>query len=168
MGLYKLCTHKGRDRDRCDHAWWGSFRGIRVSLEKWTNREIQSKTAAAAALDELRTAIREDKFDERGQKPPVDADLTFRELAALYKERHVIANGLAIAKDFDWSIGPYIARFGDWPISSIKTSDVDDFIVDLRKPRVIGGRPEPRPLTPGAAQPDRRCPPTNPELGCGP
>ena len=27
MGLYKICTHKGRARDRCEHAWWGSFRG---------------------------------------------------------------------------------------------------------------------------------------------
>lgn len=38
MGLYKLCTHKGRARDRCKHPWWGSFRGRRVSLAKWVNR----------------------------------------------------------------------------------------------------------------------------------
>ena len=40
MGLHKICKHKGRARDRCKHAWWGSFRGKRVSLAKWTNREI--------------------------------------------------------------------------------------------------------------------------------
>ena len=34
MGVYKLCSHKGRLRDRCDHSWWGSFRGARVSLSK--------------------------------------------------------------------------------------------------------------------------------------
>ena len=32
MGLHKICKHKGRARDRCEHAWWGSFRGKRVSL----------------------------------------------------------------------------------------------------------------------------------------
>jgi integrase len=150
MGLYKLCQHKGRERDRCDHGWWGGFRGVRVSLGKWSNREIRSKSEAAAILDELRTAIREGTFDARGQAPVATTNMTFCELAALYKERHVIANGLALAKDFDWSVRPYIERFGDWPLTDIKTSDVDDFIADLRKPRIIGGRPDPRLLTPGA------------------
>ena len=59
MGLYKICTHKGRARDRCEHAWWGSFRGKRVSLAKWTHREIGSKAEARIALDELRAAIRD-------------------------------------------------------------------------------------------------------------
>ena len=40
MGLYKLCEHEGRARDRCEHAWWARFRHVRVSLEKWANREI--------------------------------------------------------------------------------------------------------------------------------
>ena len=53
MGLHKICKHKGRARDRCKHAWWGSFRGKRVSLAKWTNREITSKAEADKALDEL-------------------------------------------------------------------------------------------------------------------
>ena len=43
MGLYKICEHKGRMRDRCEHAWWGSFRGIRVSLPKWANRDVHTK-----------------------------------------------------------------------------------------------------------------------------
>ena len=72
MGLYKLCEHKGRHRDRCDHPWWGSFRGVRVSLTKWANREVRSKAEAGAALDELRMAIRANTFDPRGLKP-VDA-----------------------------------------------------------------------------------------------
>ncbi len=64
MGLYKICTHKGRARDRCEHAWWGSFRGQRVSLPKWTNREIDSKAEADIALDELRGAIRDGTYDK--------------------------------------------------------------------------------------------------------
>ena len=63
MGLYKLCKHKGRDRDRCSDAWWGSYqyRGKlhRVSLARWSGRELTSKAAANAVLDDLRTAVRE-------------------------------------------------------------------------------------------------------------
>ena len=40
VDLYKLCEHKGRARDRCDHAWGARFRHVRVSIEKWSNREI--------------------------------------------------------------------------------------------------------------------------------
>ena len=52
MGLHKICTHKGRARDRCTHAWWGSFRGKRVSLANWTTREIRSKNEADKAARE--------------------------------------------------------------------------------------------------------------------
>ena len=72
MGLYKLCEHKGRNRDRCEHPWWGSFRGVRVSLSKWANREIRSKAEAGAALDELRMAIARGTFDP--QRPDASAD----------------------------------------------------------------------------------------------
>lgn len=69
MGLYKICEHKGRMRDRCEHGWWGSFRGIRVSLSKWGNRDIQTTAEAQAVLDEVRTAIRAGIFDARGPAP---------------------------------------------------------------------------------------------------
>ena len=52
MGLYKLCTHKGRARDRCTHAWWGRFKGKRVSLARWANREVESKAEADIVLGE--------------------------------------------------------------------------------------------------------------------
>ena len=78
MGLHKICKHKERARDRCKHAWWGSFRGKRVSLAKWTNREIKSKAEADKALDELTAAIRDGTFDERGLGPPPDnSPMTF-------------------------------------------------------------------------------------------
>ena len=65
MGLHKICKHKGRARDRCKHAWWGSFRGKRVSLAKWTNREITFKAEADKALDELTAAIRDSTSTSR-------------------------------------------------------------------------------------------------------
>lgn len=89
---YKICAHTGRARDRCGHAWWGSFRGKRVSLAKWTNREIGSKAEADIALDELRAAIRDGTFDERGLDPPADnSPMTFGKFAEVYKQRHVLA-----------------------------------------------------------------------------
>src|SRR5437867_7286556 len=82
MGLYKICEHKGRARDRCEHAWWGSFRGRRVSLARWANCEVRSKAKADAVLDELRKTVRAGTFDERGLEPPREASpLTFSNFA---------------------------------------------------------------------------------------
>jgi integrase len=138
MGVYKICEHKGRARDRCDHTWWGSFRGKRVSLEKWANRDIETKTAAGKALDDLRAAIRAGTFDERGLEPPVEkSPLTFSTFAEAYKQRHVLAKGLALADTIDYRLKPLIERFGDRLISEIKTADIEDFVADLKKPRVV-------------------------------
>ncbi len=99
MGLYKLCEHKGRARDRCAHAWWVRFRHVRVSLEKWANREIRSKTEAEAVFDDLKNAIRGGTFDKRGQDVPREpATLTVRQFAEIYKERHVFAKSSRSAR----------------------------------------------------------------------
>ncbi len=148
MGLYKLCDHTGRNRDRCDHPWWGSFRGVRVSLSKWTDREIGSKAEASAALDELRLAVRARTFDPSGLNPVKAGPTTFREFVALYRERHVIAKDLASAREYEAKVAPFLARFGDRALTEIRTADIEDVIADLRKPRMIGRRPGLRPLTP--------------------
>ena len=150
MGLYKICEHKGRARDRCEHAWWGSFRGKRVSLAKWANREIKSKAEADKALDDLRAAIRAGTFDERGLEPPVErTPLTFSKFADVYKQRHVLAKGLALADSIDYRLKPLIERFGDRPLSEIKTADIEDFVADLKKPRVVNSL-DGRTLTPAS------------------
>ena len=150
MGLYKICEHKGRARDRCEHAWWGSFRGKRVSLAKWANREIKSKAEADKALDDLRAAIRAGTFDERGLEPPVEkSPLTFSKFADVYKQRHVLAKGLALTDTIDYRLKPLIERFGDRLLSEIKTADIEDFVADLRKPRVVNNL-EGRTLTPAS------------------
>ena len=138
MGLYKLCQHKRRERDRCEHAWWGSFRGIRVSLPRWANRDIRSKTEAGVVLDAVRAAIRTRTFDRRGAELVEQREtMTFRAFAAIYKERHVIAKGLSRAGDFDWTIRPFMERFGSRVLSEIKTADVEDLMADMRKPRQL-------------------------------
>lgn len=166
MGLYKICEHKGRARDRCEHAWWGSFRGKRVSLAKWANREIKSKTEADTALDDLRAAVRAGTFDERGLEPPVETSpLTFSKFADVYKERHVLAKGLALAETIDYRLKPLIERFGDRQLSEIKTADIEDFVADLKKPRVvnsINGRTD---AQSGVDQPNARPASAHAELG---
>ena len=150
MGLHKICKHRGRARDRCKHAWWGSFRGKRVSLAKWTNREIKSKAEADTALDELTAAIRDGTFDERGFDPPPDnSPMTFGKFAEVYKQRHVLAKELALSSTIDYRLKPLIERFGDRPIAEIKTADIDDFVADLKQPRVVNGL-EGRRLTPAS------------------
>jgi integrase len=150
MGLYKICEHKGRARDRCDHVWWGSFRGKRVSLEKWANRDIKTKAEADKALDDLRAAIRAGTFDERGLEPPVETSpLTFSKFADVYKQRHVLAKGLALADTIDYRLKPLIERFGDRLLAEIKTADIEDFVADLKKPRVVNSI-DGRTLTPAS------------------
>ena len=150
MGLHKICKHKGRARDRCKHAWWGSFRGKRVSLAKWTNREIKSKAEADKALDELTAAIRDGTFDGRGLDPPADnSPMTFGKFAEVYKQRHVLAKGLALSTTVDYRLKPLIDRFGERPIAEIKTADIDDFVADLKQPRVVNGL-DGRRLTPAS------------------
>jgi hypothetical protein len=86
MGLYKLCEHKGRARDRCDHAWWARFRDVRVSLEKWSNREIATKTEAEAIFDDLKKAVRAGTFEKCCAEPERKTTaLTFRQFADIYK-----------------------------------------------------------------------------------
>ena len=74
MGLYKLCEHEGRNRDRCDHPWWGSFRGVRVSLSKWTDREIRlegggQRGARRAAPGHPRAHVRPERPESRQGRP---------------------------------------------------------------------------------------------------
>jgi integrase len=150
MGLHKICKHKGRARDRCKHAWWGSFRGKRVSLAKWKNREITSKAEADKALDELTAAVRDGTFDERGLDPPPDnSPMTFGKFAEVYKQRHVLAKGLALSSTIDYRLKPLVERFGVRPVAEIKTVDIDDFVADLKRPRVVNGL-EGRRLTPAS------------------
>jgi len=87
MGLFKICHHKGRARERCDCPWWGTFRGNKVSLQKWTDRDIATKDDAEAALSELKATIRAGTFDRRGLKPAPSV-ATFKAFADRYWDRH--------------------------------------------------------------------------------
>ena len=40
----------------------------------------------------------------------------------------------------NWRLRPLVERFGDRALANIKTGDIEDFIADLRKPRMLYGR----------------------------
>ena len=137
MGLYKLCQHKGRARDRCDHAWWASYqhrgRLYRTSLERWANVSIGSKTEAETILDRFRDAVRDGSFSLAGPTER-DGPLTFARFAAIYVERYVKAKGLASADTIEYRMAPILQHFGQELLAEVKTADIEDFIVELKKP----------------------------------
>jgi integrase len=143
VGLYKICDHDKKARDRCAHGWWGSFRGIRVSLNRWADREIRSKLEASAVLDLVKAAIRAGTFDERGAQPrPRAKALTFREFVEIYRVKHVVAKKLALSDEVDWRFKEFNERFGHRPLAEIKTGEIEDYVAELKEPRTVNGRPD--------------------------
>jgi len=140
MGLYKLCKHQGRERDRCADPWWGSYqlrgRLFRVSLARWAGHEVTSKTAANAVLDDMRRAIREGSFKAKGHAEPDLGPMTFDEFANLYITRYVQARELASADTIDYRMAPIRRYFGTKRLADIRQADVEDFITELKKPPV--------------------------------
>ena len=140
MGLFKLCKHKGRDRDRCSHAWWGSFQHKgelhRVSLGKWANQGIHSKTEADAILDQFRDAVRKGTVSKGPSRV-----LTFDGFADQYQERYVAAKGLRSADSIDQRLRLLRRRFGARKLDDIKTGDIEGLREDLltagKKPATV-------------------------------
>jgi len=146
MGIYKRCNHGGRERDRCSHPWYGSFklpgrRRARVALEKWSGDAVETKGQAQAIFDEIKAAVRAGTFDPRGRGVtiPKDGPLTFPQLVKVFEERYVAAKQLKTAGDFKWRVKPLLERFGDKVIANIRVADVEDWQADLRKPRLVHG-----------------------------
>jgi len=70
MGIYKRCSQRARERDRCADLWYGSYKlpgrpRAKVSLSKWAGVEITTKGQAQAAFDDLKAAVRAGTFDRR-------------------------------------------------------------------------------------------------------
>ena len=142
MGLYKLCKHQKRERDRCDHAWWASFqwrgRRLRVSLARWAASSVDSKTNAQAVYDRLRAAIRQGRFSPGGEGVSSDPlSETFSTFADIYVQKHVKAVGLRGADTIEYRLGPLRKAFGPKRLSDISLSDVDAFVAGLRFPEKL-------------------------------
>jgi hypothetical protein len=50
-----------------------------------------------------------------------------------------LAKGLALASTIDYRLKLLVERFGDRSITEIRTADIEDFVADLKKPRVVNG-----------------------------
>ncbi len=88
------------------------------------------------ALEELRAAVRSGIFDAKPEPSENQSGpLTFSQLAEIYKQRHVFAKRLAMGATIDYRLRPLIDRFGTRPIREIRTTDIEDFITDLRGTR---------------------------------
>ena len=137
MGLYKLCRHTGRARDRCDHAWWGSYhyrgRSCRASLAKWANQKVASKTEAAVVLDRLRDAVHAGKFAAR-EADPAESRMTFNRFADVYVERYVKARRLASGRRNRVPDGSGSAALRRPAPRRDRTADIEDFVATLKSP----------------------------------
>jgi len=88
MSIYKRCAHKGRERDRCDDEWYGSYMlaghaRVRVSLAKWVGKPVATKSAALAAFDLVKQDVRARTFKPEGRNIVFGSDATALTLAAL-------------------------------------------------------------------------------------
>src|SRR5260370_15905294 len=130
MGLFKRCKHTGRNRDRCEHAWWGSFQHLgslhRASLAKWANGDIKTKQQAQVVYERFRQAVRDGRVSSA--RDHNDDPITFDRLADLYTERYVVANDLASADTIQNRLKLLRPHF--WPnrLTNIRTAAVAAFI----------------------------------------
>ena len=141
MGLYKLCDHKRRARDRCPHAWWGAFqyhgRLHRQSLEKWSGHELRTKTEAQAVFESLKEAVRSGEMDNGQEKGGNSGLLTFALFVPVYVESYVKANDLASADTIDYRTPLLLDHFGPALLKEIKQADAESFIVALKQPSLL-------------------------------
>jgi integrase len=131
VGIYKICDHKGRARDRCEHAWWACFRGHRVSLDKWAAYEVRTKSTARRAFDEMKAQVRAGTFrtSRTDQPRPV---LTIETLAPIYLENHVKLHGPKSRRNIVQHLETFARAFPQ-PLSEIFTLDVEQFALSLRQ-----------------------------------
>ena len=85
--------------------------------------------------------------DNRFRKPTAQGRMIERVmlLDAVLEDREFTWLGPSI----DYRLKPLIERFGDRAIADIKTADIDDFVADLKQPRVVNGL-DSRRLTPAS------------------
>jgi hypothetical protein len=143
VGIYKRCSC--RDRVRCTHEWYASFKlpGVpraKVSLTKWMGDEVDTKGQAETAFDDLKREVRAGTFDKRGRSVLAArrGGITFSALCKEYYDKYA-AHKLTRPEAFASRIKPALEAFGARPITQIRTSDVEDWQTSLAQPRAIRG-----------------------------
>jgi integrase len=145
MGIYKRCSHRARERDRCADPWYGSYKlpghpRAKVSLAKWTGEEITTKGQAQAAFDDLKAAVRAGTFDRRGRGVTAVqvAGMTFSKLVDEYYDKYARFT-LTKPQGFASRVKPAVDAFGPLPITQIRTQMIQDWQLRLGQPRLIHG-----------------------------
>jgi integrase len=132
MGLYKLCQHKHRARDRCEHPWWGSFqykgRLYRESLCRWADQTIVSKAEANGVFDRMRDAIRAGKFQQQEKS----AELTFSHCVDLYVERYIKLRSLRSGDEMQQRLALLKERWKGRRLVDVRVGEIEDLIQDLK------------------------------------
>src|SRR5688572_29703144 len=99
-GLRKFCGCKRRGWAKCPHPWHMNYKprgrsspkkgGWRLSLDRHLRRHVADKTEAEREARKIRDAIDAGTFGAQATPPtPRRNDLTLRQLADEYVERHV-------------------------------------------------------------------------------
>ena len=138
-GVRKVCRCARRLWPKCSHPWHFNFKirggpSYRFSLDKHLNRHIDSKTEAQAEAAIVKAAIRAGTFG----RLPARKDMTLRQLADRYYERHVLTERPASAKRWSTQVAAICRRFlahptggsrvlGDWPVEDISTDTIEVF-----------------------------------------
>lgn len=142
-GLLKRCLCGRRNWPTCPHSWHGTFRHARVSLDKFFNVDISSKTEALEYYERLRAEVRAGTFSPGGhakQPEAVTRPVTLRDTFALYCEelerdpsrrRHRVDAHRQQAKHISRTPisignGPTVA-FGDLAVADIRTMHIEAF-----------------------------------------
>ena len=154
--VYKICVC--RDRLKCRHPWWFSFKRpkidqrIRKSLDVVLEKHIDSKTVAEQEADRLRVGIVDDKLAARTREllglPPSTAPilptLTVAQLLETYRERYLVRT--ATSEKQTYQIGAInrtiiahpngtSAAFSDWLVVDVTA----DALERLREVRMVPG-----------------------------
>lgn len=149
MGVYKLGECTCKNKDRCAHAWWGSFKEngtyARVPLAKAFGRDVDNGTAADKAFDDLKAIVRahpnkgtlgtaEIVALRTGASTTAATVYTVRTLAERFIEKHYAAKKMASAGKAPYFIPAMEAVFADRDVTTLRIADMEDFFADLAVP----------------------------------
>jgi integrase len=139
-GLRKICGCRRSNWPKCAHGWHFSFyhrrRAYRFSLDKELGRHVDSKSAAEAEADRIRSAIRRGQYGE--QCAPVLDRLTVAQLLETYNRRYVQLERADALRNAKYQISTIkrteIERpdgrrqaFGDWLVSDVTTDTIERY-----------------------------------------
>lgn len=142
-GVRKRCGCPRKTWAKCRHGWYLNFKwkGVhhRLSLNREVGQRIEGRTEAETEADRLRTEIRDGKFRVKAVPQQFEV-VTFRAFEKTWRERRGVQ--LVRPRDNEYRLKKIKAfvfpatepplTFGDKPITSITTDDIEAFR-DARK-----------------------------------